>query len=68
MGVAKAGGDTAVKAKAAPAVNEEFHCHVDHGSGSKVGSDGGVVIENKQQRQRQSGNNQLKSDDGKRWC
>ncbi len=59
MGVAKAGRDTAVKAKAAPAVNGAFHRRVDHGGGRKVGGDGRATEDNRQQWQQQSGNNQL---------
>ncbi len=58
MGVAKVGGDTVVKAKVAPAVNEVFCCQVDHGRGTKVGVNGTAAVENRWQRQ--SGNNQLK--------
>ncbi len=61
MAVAKAGGDTFVKAKAAPVVNGAFCCCVDHGRrGGKVGAIGRVVVNNRQQWQWQSGNNQLK--------
>ncbi len=60
MGVAKAEGDTAVKAKAAPAVNGVFCGCVDHGSGGKVGANGRAAVDSRQQWQRQSGNNQLK--------
>ncbi len=62
MGVAKASGVTAVKAKAGPAVNGAFRCRVNHDSSKKVGADGRVVVDNRQQQQwqRQSGNNQLK--------
>ncbi len=60
MGVAKAGRDTAVKAKAVQAVNEAFHQHVGHGSGGKVGADVRAAVGNRQQWQLQSGNNQLK--------
>ncbi len=55
-----AGGDTAVKAKAALAVNGAFFCHVDHGSSRKVGANSRAAVDNRQQWQRQSGNNQLK--------
>ncbi len=57
MGVAKAGGDTAVKAKAALTVNGAFCCHVDHGRGRKVGAKSRAAVENRQQWQRQPGNN-----------
>jgi hypothetical protein len=60
MGVAKAGRDTAVKSKAAPVVNGAFCCCLDHGGGRNVGVDGRVVVDNRQQWQRQSVNNQLK--------
>jgi hypothetical protein len=60
MGVAKAGRDTAVKAKAALAVIGAFHRHVDHGSGGKVGSTGRAAVDIRHQWYRQSGNNQLK--------
>ncbi len=49
MGVAKAFGDTAVKAKAAPAVNGVFFRRVDHGGGRKVSTDGRVAVDNRQQ-------------------
>jgi hypothetical protein len=35
-------------------------CFEDHGIGRKVGGDGRVAIDNRQQWQRQPGNNQLK--------
>ncbi len=54
MGVAKAGGDTAAKAKAALAGNGAFCCRVDHGSGGKVGIDGRAAVDIRQR------NNQLK--------
>ncbi len=54
------GGDTAMMAKAAPTVNGAFCRCMDHGGGRKVGADGRVVVDNRQQWQRQSGNNQLK--------
>ncbi len=54
------GGDTAVKAKAAPGVNGALCHRVDHGGGGKVGSDGMAVVDNRKQLQQQSGNNQLK--------
>jgi hypothetical protein len=60
MGVAKAGGDTAVKEKAALVANGAFRHHVDLGSRGKVGSNGRVAVDNRQQWQLQSGNNQLK--------
>jgi hypothetical protein len=60
LGVAKMVGDTAVKAKATPVVNEAFRCRLDHGGGRKVSADGRAAVDNRQQRQRQSGNNQLK--------
>jgi hypothetical protein len=60
MGVAKANRDTAVKAKAALAVNGVFRCCVDHGSSGKDGANGRAAIDNRQQWQWQSGNNQLK--------
>jgi hypothetical protein len=60
MGVTKAGRDTAVKAKAAPEVNEAFCYRVDHGGGRKVGGDGRGAVDNRQKWQRQSGKNQLK--------
>jgi hypothetical protein len=60
IGVAKAGGDTAVKTKVALAVNGAFCRQVDHGSSGKVGADGRAVVDNRQQWQRQSGINQLK--------
>jgi hypothetical protein len=59
MGVAKVCKDTAMKAKAALAVNGAFHCPVDHGGGRKVGANGRAAVDN-QQWQRQSGNNQIK--------
>jgi hypothetical protein len=49
MGVAKADGDTAVKAKAAPAVNGAFHCRMDHGGGGKVGANGRAAVDNRKQ-------------------
>ncbi len=54
------GRDPAVKAKAAPAVNGAFSRHMDHGGGGKVVSGSKVVVDNRQQWQRQSGSNQLK--------
>jgi hypothetical protein len=60
LGVAKVGGDTAMKAKAALAVNETFPCRMNHGGGRKVGANGRAAVDNRQQWQRQSGNNQLK--------
>jgi hypothetical protein len=60
MRVAKVGRNTAVKAKAVPAVNGLFCCRMDHGGGNKVGSDSTAAVDNRQQRQQQSGNNQLK--------
>jgi hypothetical protein len=51
MGVAKAGRDSSVKAKAALAVNRAFPCRVDHGGRRKVGADGRAAVDNKQQRQ-----------------
>jgi hypothetical protein len=60
MGVAKAGRDTAVKAKAALVVNGAFcHC-VDHGGGRKVGANGRAAVDSRQQWQRQSSIDQLK--------
>ncbi len=59
-GSGKGGRDTAVKAKAAPVVNVAFCSRVDHGGSGKVGTDGRVAADNRQQWQRQSGNNQLK--------
>jgi hypothetical protein len=56
IGVAKADRDTAVKAKAAPAMNWAFHCHVDHGGGGKVGGNGRAAVDNRQQWQQQLGN------------
>jgi hypothetical protein len=61
MGVVKAGRETAVKAKAAPAVNWAFRCRMDHGSGRKVGANGSAAVDNRQQWQQQTGNNQLKA-------
>ncbi len=55
MGVAKANEDIAVKAKAAPAINEAFHCHPDHGGSRKVGANGRAVVDSRQQWQQQSG-------------
>jgi hypothetical protein len=49
MGVAKAGGDKAVKAKAALVVNRAFCCRVDRSSGRKVGANGKAAVENRQQ-------------------
>jgi hypothetical protein len=60
MGVANVGGDTAVKAKAAPTVNRVFRRSVDHSGGRKVGANGRAAVDNRQQWQRQSGNKQLK--------
>jgi hypothetical protein len=60
MGVAKAGGNTIVKTKAAPAVNGAFCLRVDHGSGRKVGINGRAAVDNRQQWQQQLDNNQLK--------
>jgi hypothetical protein len=60
MGVAKVDRDTAVKAKTAPVVNGVFRHSVDYGGGRKVGADGRVAVDNRQQCQWQSGNNQLK--------
>jgi hypothetical protein len=37
-----------MKAKAAPAGNGVFCCHVDHGGGGKVGADNRVVVDNRQ--------------------
>jgi hypothetical protein len=51
MGVSKAGGDIAVKAKAVPAVNGAFQRCVDHGSGRKVGANGRAAVDNRQQCQ-----------------
>jgi hypothetical protein len=53
-GVAKASGDTAVKAKAALVMNGAFYCCVDHGGSGKVGANGRVAVDNRQC------NNQLK--------
>ncbi len=51
MGVSKVGGDTAVKAKAAPVVNGVFcHRHGPRGS-RKVGADNKVAVNNRQQWQ-----------------
>ncbi len=47
MGVAKTGGDTAVKANAAPAVNGAFCRCVDHGGGGKVGASGRAAVNNR---------------------
>ncbi len=60
MGVAKVGGDTAVKAKVVPAVKGAFRHRVDNCGGKKVGADSRAGVDNRQQWQRQSGNNQLK--------
>jgi hypothetical protein len=60
MGVAKAGGDIAVKAKAAPAVNELFCRRWTMAAAKKVGANGRAAVDNRQQWQWQSGNNQLK--------
>jgi hypothetical protein len=49
MGVAKAGRDTALKAKAALVVNGAFHHRVDHGGGGKVGTNGRAAVDNRQQ-------------------
>ncbi len=38
MGVAEAGRDIAVKAKAVPAVNGAFCCRIDHGGAEKLAS------------------------------
>ncbi len=46
MGVAKEGGDTAVKVKAVPAVNGAFRCPVDHGGSGKVCTNGIMVVDN----------------------
>jgi hypothetical protein len=54
------GGDTAVKANAVLALNGVLHRHLDHGGGRKVGCNGRAGVDNRQQWQRQSGNNQLK--------
>jgi hypothetical protein len=59
MGVAKVGGDTAVKTKTAPAVNRAFCHRVNHGSGRKLCTDIRAAVDNRQQWQQQSGNNQL---------
>jgi hypothetical protein len=67
IGVAKAGRDKAVKAKAAPAMNRAFCCRVDHGGIRKAGTKGRGAVEDRQQWQRRPGNNQLKSDGDKWW-
>ncbi len=58
--MAKVDGDAAVKAKAALVVNGTLRRRVNHGNGGKVGGDGRAAVDNRQQWQRQSGNNQLK--------
>jgi hypothetical protein len=60
MGVTKVRGDTAVKSKAAPAVNGVFCRWVDHGGGKKVGTNGRAAVDNRQQWQQQTDNNQLR--------
>jgi hypothetical protein len=60
MGVAKAGRDTAVKAKAALVGNGAFCRRMDHGSSGKAGANSRATVDNRQQWQRQSGNYQLK--------
>ncbi len=60
MRVAKVGGDVAVKAKAALAVNGVFPHPVDHGDGGKGGANGRAAVDNIKQWQWQSGINQLK--------
>ncbi len=66
VGVAKAGGDTAVNAKAALVVNEAFRHCVDHGGGRKVCANGREAVDNRHQwQQRQQS---TKSDGGKWWC
>jgi hypothetical protein len=47
MGVAKAGWDTAVKAKAAPVVNGVFCCRVDHGGSGNIGGDSTAAVDNR---------------------
>jgi hypothetical protein len=47
MGVAKAGRDTAVKEKAALAVNRVFCHRVDHGGSRKVGANGRTAVDNR---------------------
>ncbi len=42
------GGDTAIKAKTAPAMNGVFRHCMDHGSGRKVGANGKAVVDNSQ--------------------
>ncbi len=46
--------------KGLPAVNGAFCCCVNHGGGRKVGANVMVVVDNRRQWQRQSGNNHLK--------
>jgi hypothetical protein len=60
MVVAKAGGDTAVKTNAAPAVIGAFRRCMDNGGGGKVGGNGRGGVDNRQQWQWQSGSIQLK--------
>jgi hypothetical protein len=60
MGVAKAGGNIAVKTTAAPAMNGVFCCHVGHGGSGNIGANGRATVDNSQQWQQQSGKNQLK--------
>ncbi len=47
------GGNTAVKAKAALAMNQEFRHRVEQGGGGKVGADGRAAVDNRQQWQQQ---------------
>ncbi len=44
-----AGGDTAVKAKAALVGNSVFRRRVDHGGGGKVSANGRLAVDNRQQ-------------------
>ncbi len=54
------GGNTDVKAKAAWAVNTLIRCCVYYGGSRKVSGNGREAVDNRQQWQRQSGNNQIK--------
>ncbi len=54
------GGDTAVKAKAALAVNGASPRRLHHGGSRKVGGNNRAAEDNRQLSQGQSGNNQLK--------
>jgi hypothetical protein len=47
MGVANAGGNTAVKAKAVLVRNGAFCCRVENGGGRKVGNDGRAAVDNR---------------------